>query len=283
MRVISCKLAKEQGLPKYFTGKPCKHGHLAERRVSDRGCVECSALATARHRAKYPQKNLEAAKAYRLKNPGKVKATKIAYREKEKENARARYAKNPEAFRQMSKGWRIANPEKAKECRMRFVRENPKYANEKSREWYSANIEAARASARQRARETCSERKDYMAQYMREYYAANKSTFYNRAKAWREANPEKCRQYHANRKSRIKGAEGFHTGEDIEALRASQGNCCNACMCCLDESGFHVDHIVPISKGGSNWPSNLQLLCPSCNLSKGSKDFTEWLDSRIAA
>lgn len=33
--------AKLQGVSRYFTGKPCKHGHLAERRVSDGHCIVC--------------------------------------------------------------------------------------------------------------------------------------------------------------------------------------------------------------------------------------------------
>lgn len=45
--VISRQEALDQGLPTYFTGKPCKHGHVAERRTANKTCVEC-ARATIR-------------------------------------------------------------------------------------------------------------------------------------------------------------------------------------------------------------------------------------------
>lgn len=47
------------------------------------------------------------------------------------------------------------------------------------------------------------------------------------------------------------------------------------CQCCgkemFDEVGLHIDHIVPVSKGGRTVPSNLQVLCSKCNGSKGNK------------
>jgi len=49
MDIITRKQAQAQGLKTYFTGKPCKHGHVAPRRVDRPECGECYRLrATAR-------------------------------------------------------------------------------------------------------------------------------------------------------------------------------------------------------------------------------------------
>lgn len=40
---------------------------------------------------------------------------------------------------------------------------------------------------------------------------------------------------------------------------------------------FDVDHIRPLSRGGSNWPDNLACACASCNRSKNDKTLDEWL------
>jgi hypothetical protein len=45
-QVISREEARQQGLKHYFTGKPCKRGHVAKRYVSTHVCVECGRLAT---------------------------------------------------------------------------------------------------------------------------------------------------------------------------------------------------------------------------------------------
>jgi hypothetical protein len=41
MEIITRTEAKEKGLTHYFTGKPCKHGHISEKTVSGGNCVEC--------------------------------------------------------------------------------------------------------------------------------------------------------------------------------------------------------------------------------------------------
>ena len=39
----------------------------------------------------------------------------------------------------------------------------------------------------------------------------------------------------------------------------------------FDEVGLHIDHIIPVSKGGKSIPSNLRVLCSKCNGRKGAK------------
>ena len=38
---------------------------------------------------------------------------------------------------------------------------------------------------------------------------------------------------------------------------------------------LHIDHIIPLSKGGTNEPSNLRVLCSNCNLLKSNYIFNE--------
>lgn len=74
-----------------------------------------------------------------------------------------------------------------------------------------------------------------------------------------------------NRKARMRGAEGRHTAGDIHTIFAAQRSKCAHCRISI-RAGYHVDHINALSRGGSNWPRNLQLLCASCNLRKRAAD-----------
>jgi len=45
------------------------------------------------------------------------------------------------------------------------------------------------------------------------------------------------------------------------------------CQMCGTEERLSVDHIVPRTLGGDDNPSNLQVLCSSCNSAKGGRFF----------
>lgn len=60
--VVSRQDAIERGLLRYFTGEPCKHGHVAERYTLNSGCITCINEKVERTRA-FIRKTREAAGA----------------------------------------------------------------------------------------------------------------------------------------------------------------------------------------------------------------------------
>lgn len=68
-KLISAKEAKKQGLKRYFTGKPCKHGHIDERLVSSETCCECNRLKVVQWQKDNPEKAKQKHDRWKAKNP----------------------------------------------------------------------------------------------------------------------------------------------------------------------------------------------------------------------
>ena len=122
--------------------------------------------------------------------------------------------------------------------------------------------------------------------------AVKKSQLKNpeRINRWTEENKEKIKQYKEKwrknnkeyfiaDKHRRRGASGTFTTAQINKLFLLQ---IGKCVCCRKDisDGFHRDHIVPITKGGSNDILNIQLLCASCTHSKSAKHPIDFMQSR---
>lgn len=75
----------------------------------------------------------------------------------------------------------------------------------------------------------------------------------------------------SRRRAKLRGAEGSFTPADLDRIRMAQRDSCVYCETPLKGKGS-LDHVVALSRGGSNWPSNLQWLCRSCNSRKHTKD-----------
>ena len=109
---------------------------------------------------------------------------------------------------------------------------------------------------------------------------------------WRAANPEKIKAWTdayakahpeakkarwRNRQARLRGRGGKHTGDQIIALAKRQKyQCANPACGKSIRQKYHADHIRPLARGGDNFISNIQLLCPNCNLRKHTKDPVVW-------
>jgi 5-methylcytosine-specific restriction endonuclease McrA len=121
--------------------------------------------------------------------------------------------------------------------------------------WQLANPEKTRAQA-DRWRERHGKR------YAREYYWKTRDSRRTlRQAAWQR------------RKARLLNAKGDATPEAIAARFAYYGNCCAYCGWPEDLS---IEHVIPLSRGGTNWPANRRPACGLCNRSKGARLLSEW-------
>lgn len=93
-----------------------------------------------------------------------------------------------------------------------------------------------------------------------------------RERQYKRDHPEQVASQNHKRRARLNESEGSHTASDIMRIFMHQGKKCAECFEIVTKSTWHVDHIMPLSKGGSNWPSNLQILCRRCNLEKHASD-----------
>lgn len=92
------------------------------------------------------------------------------------------------------------------------------------------------------------------------------------ADAYYETHKYEAIQRSRKRRAKKATASGSFTTADVQALREKQKDKCAWCLKPFGKKTPHVDHYVPLSRGGTNDPSNLRLLHATCNLSKGAKD-----------
>lgn len=258
--IVSLDYARENNLKFYFTGNPCKRGHIDKRRVDNKTCESC---ARERNKRDYAENA-----------------------ELHKERSRIWRAENKERVRDRSKKWAQANPKKVAEMRKRGYEKNKEKILKQQKEYYERNrdwILAKQREDRKKNPEKYAEmdRKSYInnreskIEQSRRYAERNKEAVRARQKEWYKNNQDKVRAGRWRRKATIKNAKGKFNGEDVKFLLESQKGKCVNCLKDISKQ-YEVDHIQPLFLGGSNCRKNIQLLCKTCNRSKWAKDPISW-------
>lgn len=161
---------------------------------------------------------------------------------------------NPEVVAECDRRWRKANREHVRKYRRRHYRENKNRILKRNAHYYQENRDAILKHRRH---------------YRKRYYRENRESILERYRQHYRDNPEQYAQKVANRRARLKEADGSHTLEEWQALCERYDNRCLACG--RDDVELTRDHVVPLTEGGTNDISNIQPLCLSCNCSKGTK------------
>lgn len=225
-------------------------------------CKQCRAEKTASWRKANPDKAAEGWRRYQSEH-GAEKSAK----------AHARRAQDPEHFRAIERAY------EERSRRSRRARGDspgtPRVANR------SGPKRCARCGELLPADKFYRRRDGGLSSYCRPCYAdwrrewrASRPSYHS---DWHKAHPEVGRAKNHRRMAIIAAAVGNHTAADIRDLLSAQVRRCAYCDGDLTMLGYHVDHVVPLSRGGSNARDNLAASCPACNMAKGDKLFSEWL------
>ncbi len=224
---------------------------------------------------------------------------------------REAYAKAPEYARASAKKWAEVNADKYKQNQERYRQEHRQELNDIAIEYRKENKEEIREKAKIRNKredvrtktyarrnwrmQNDSEFRERIARHTRKasrkwYYKnreeilakleqqrADNPEFYKAKakKAWAKYNalhPEVAPACNVRRRAVIKGAaaEDFNEPEHRAWLKEWQENTCFHCNKAFGVSP-HIDHVVPIAKGGPHTRLNLCMSCASCNQSKNDK------------
>ena len=110
--IISRKDAIAQELKYFYTGKPCKHGHLCQRLTSSGNCILCSRVYSKRWAGKNPEAIKLKSRKYSKQAVEHKRRSRLKDPEGERIKARDRYRKNREKIIGQVRAWQIANPGK---------------------------------------------------------------------------------------------------------------------------------------------------------------------------
>lgn len=196
-----------------------------------------------------PHKDPEARRAYdrerarrvRAADPERFRAQQRAHRDANRERIR-------EQGRARKQAYRAANPE--------LIQAQQRARKVQQKAYRDANIELVREQGRVR---------------QQAYRALDPERVRAREQAYRARRPESVAAKSANRSARLTGAPGRVSPADVADAWAADSGChyCGA-------QAFGLDHVIPLSRGGSNVRANIVRCCPPCNSAKGARTPEEW-------
>jgi len=219
------------------------------------------------------------AKEYRKKNKDKIEKRRKEKREQNKEAVsamrKAYYNKKRDKIRAKSRERYATDPdarEQIKDYAKQYRKKNPEKVKQSTHSWVSRNPEKVRRYRQNRVERNPGEE----VRRNREYYRNNADEFKKKAKEYRKANPDKRAQHQAKRRAKQQGQVIECTLVVREEIIKRDKSTCYICgKASLNNSEIHLDHIIPLSKGGSHTPENVHVTCIPCNGKKHIKTIDE--------
>ena len=172
--------------------------------------------------------------------------------ETHRQKQRDRVAKNQDHIRELKRAHQKAHPEKYEEALRKYRETHRDDINAKTRERRQMNLEHYREIGRKSRDKYAEERNAYQREYGKE-------------------NRDKLTLFTNIRRARKLAAEGSHTDKEWQSLKAFYDYKCLCCGKREPEIQLTRDHVIPLTKGGTDSIDNVQPLCARCNSKKNNK------------
>lgn len=213
-------------------------------------CKPCMVLAQADYARRNPEKMRDKGRRRYSRHKDQINAERQAKRKNDgdalRERARERY-------------WQ--DRERKAEERRQYNAENRERLNQARRMSYWRDPDRTRAASRSR-------------------YARNHEHIIRQSKIatknWRARNRAAYNAKEHRYRAHKRGNGGTYTAQQWTELIERYGHQCLKCLRREPEIKLTVDHVIPVSLGGSNDISNIQPLCLSCNTSKRNRNTTDY-------
>lgn len=161
-----------------------------------------------------------------------------------------------------------------RECRKEYQRIHKKRTVAQRSQYRKANRERLAESKKQWRRNNPD--KECVSKV--QYRAENKARIAAQNRAYAQANPDVGRVKAQRRRARLNACaiNDFTKAQWRDLLR----ECENKCFYCgIQSSDLHIEHMIPISRGGNHTLSNIVPACLICNSRKGTKTAEEFMAS----
>lgn len=175
------------------------------------------------------------------------------------------YKANPDGQIARSRAWYAANRGHAAVRQAEYDRRNAAAKRARDKAYRQANLDKIKARLAQT--------RDRRVVVMAEYRQRNRDRRRRQRREWGKRHPEKSGQYRHERAARLAAAPGTHSEADWQRILNRHGG---QCAYCHAAPATVREHVVPLSRGGSNYIGNILPACLPCNSSKRDRLLIEW-------
>lgn len=190
--------------------------------------------------------------------------------------------KNPEREKQYQAEYRKNHKERLAVLKKQYRAKNRKRISDSKKIAYLKNraamLEQHRAWNKEHYKEYYLKSRDRILERHRLFYLKNRDKILAYVKQHAKENPHIGIKCHAVRRLRIEATIENETAiaDFIKLIRNSKWVYCYYCDKRISGKKAHIDHMVPLARGGSHRPDNLCASCAHCNQTKHAKLISEW-------